>query len=83
MSFQIIIADDNERAVWQARYDAALSVRHDVALGKSMQSLGYNGEQVTWHVADLDKLDLYISRMQAALGLIKPRRNRSRGFRFG
>jgi hypothetical protein len=53
---------------WLAEAELA---RHNLAIGKSVQRVAYNGQNdVTFTTADLGKLDAYISQLKSRIGAL-------------
>lgn len=72
-----------ERAVLQTRLEEARAALHSLNIGRSEVSLAYNGESITYSIADAGRLEAYIRQLEAQLGLRRSGRARSRGVVFG
>lgn len=74
---------EEQRALVQARLDEARAALHKLEIGEATVSLAYNGESVTYSMADAGRLRQYIRSLEAQLGLRSLGRARSRGVVFG
>ncbi|MCM5689145.1 gpW family head-tail joining protein [Sinorhizobium meliloti] len=63
-----------QKALYRGQLAEAEAALHQLVIGKSAVTLSYNGESITYKIADEARLRNYIRELQAKLGIIRSAR---------